>query len=130
LTSAASRDAEALLANIIDPNRFVQPAFSQYLILTDDGRAVSGVIAAETASSVTLTSGKGQSETILRNNIEEMSTSGKSLMPEGFERTISKPDMADLLSFLTSLISERERTDVAKSDLGTRPGLIEPGRPD
>jgi hypothetical protein len=39
-------------------------------------------------------------ETILRQNIESMSSSGISLMPEGLETAISPQDLADLIAFL------------------------------
>ena len=39
----------------------------------------------------------------LRQNIEEIIGSGKSLMPEGLEQKIDKQHMSDLLSYLLSL---------------------------
>ena len=38
--------------------------------------------------------------TILRVDIDEIHSTGKSLMPEGFEKVIDKKSMANLLSFL------------------------------
>jgi hypothetical protein len=39
---------------------------------------------------------------VLRQNIEKISSSGLSLMPEGLEANIQPQDMADLLEFLAS----------------------------
>jgi hypothetical protein len=59
-------------------------------------------------------------------------------MPEGFEKTISKPEMADLIAFLRAAHRGGEGNsegagaaadDTAHSrplDIGTLPGLIEP----
>jgi putative heme-binding domain-containing protein len=58
------------------------------------------LIAAESATSVTLKRAEGQTDTVLRQDIEQMASSGVSLMPEGVEKTISIKEMADLLSFL------------------------------
>ena len=41
--------------------------------------------------------------TILRENIEEIRSSGKSLMPEGLEKKIKTQEMADLIAFLLAL---------------------------
>ena len=103
LASSPSRNPEALLINILDPNRTVDPAFLQYLIVDKSGRSYSGKIVTETATSITLTSGKGVQDTVLRTNIDEIISSGRSLMPEGFEKTISKAEMADLITFLNGL---------------------------
>ncbi|MCP4758390.1 MAG: hypothetical protein GY903_27280 [Fuerstiella sp.] len=42
-------------------------------------------------------------ETILRQNVEEIIGSEKSLMPEGLEQKIDKQQMGDLVAFLLSL---------------------------
>jgi len=125
LASSPSRNPEALLINVLDPNRTVDPAFLQYLIIDKSGRTVSGKIVTETANSITVTSGKGIQDTVLRTNVDEIISSGKSLMPEGFEKTISKTEMADLIAFLSGL----EITPGTKQNLpvgGTLPGTLEP----
>ncbi len=37
---------------------------------------------------------------MLRSQIEELRSSGRSLMPEGLEQTLAEGDVADLLAFL------------------------------
>jgi putative heme-binding domain-containing protein len=118
------------VANVLDPNANVLPSFLQYLVIDRDGRTYSGIIAAETATSLTLRRGGGAQDVILRAHIAEMSSTGQSLMPEGFERTISKPEMIDLVAFLRA---SHRGADSAPStgrpqplDVGTLPGLIEP----
>jgi putative heme-binding domain-containing protein len=131
LTGSPSGDAAALLANILDPNSVVQPNYLQYVVVDQNGRDYSGIIAAETATSLTLRRGDGAEDTILRGQIAEMTSTGLSMMPEGLEKTISKPDMADLIAFLR--VSHRGDGEGAESDersrpldVGTLPGLIEP----
>jgi hypothetical protein len=58
------------------------------------------MIAAETSTAVTLRGPDDKSTTVLRVDIDDMHTSGKSLMPDGFERLIDKQAMADLLAYL------------------------------
>ena len=132
LTGSPSRDPASLLANILDPNANVLPNYVQYLVIDRNGRTYSGLIDAETATSLTLRRGDGARDTILRAQIAEMTSTGLSLMPEGFEKTISPPEMADLIAFLRASHrggDEAENSDPGRStplDIGTLPGLIEP----
>lgn len=100
LSSMATRGGESLLYNILVPNAEIDPRFAAYTIITVDGRVLSGVVAAETANSVTLKGPKGEISTVLRVDVDEMFNSGSSLMPEGLERSIDKAAMADLLAYL------------------------------
>jgi putative heme-binding domain-containing protein len=125
LASSPSRDIDALLTNILDPNRFVDPANIQYVVIDQSGRTISGKIIGETATSVTLTSGKGVRETILRKDIDQFVSTDKSLMPEGLENTVSKDEMTNLLAFLNGLESAPGTVKPALVG-GTRPGAVEP----
>jgi putative membrane-bound dehydrogenase-like protein len=91
-----------LLTNVLDPNREVAPNFVEYLVTTQDGLIATGLIAAETATGITLRRAEGVQQTILRQNIEQIASTGVSLMPEGLEKKISVPEMADLIAFLLS----------------------------
>jgi putative heme-binding domain-containing protein len=98
-----NRTREGLMIQILDPNREVLANYTQYVVVLDDGRVVSGLIASESPSSITLKRAENVQETILRQNIEEIIGSGKSLMPEGLEQKIDKQQMSDLLSYLLGL---------------------------
>jgi putative heme-binding domain-containing protein len=93
---------EQILVNILDPNREVSPNFSLYVIETQAGRTLTGLIAEESASSLTLRQADGSSEFISRSEIKALSTLGISLMPEGLESVITPQAMADLIHFLTA----------------------------
>lgn len=100
LATVKNRGAEAILVNVLDPNREVNPQFINYVAITDDGRTLTGMITAETATSVTLRRAEGASDTLLRVNIDELQSTGMSLMPEGIEKDLAKQDLADLIEFL------------------------------
>jgi putative heme-binding domain-containing protein len=70
------------------------------VVTTKSGKVLTGVLSAETASSVTLRRAENQTDTVLRQDIDEIQSTGLSLMPEGLEKAISVPEMADLLAFL------------------------------
>ena len=100
IASMGVKHPDEYLLAILDPNREVDPRYLNYTVNTTDGRVTSGIIAAETATAVTLKRADGQTETILRSQIEELSSTGQSLMPEGVEQKVSQQEMADLIAFL------------------------------
>ena len=91
-----------LLSDILDPNRDVAPDFVALTVATQRGQVLSGLLAEETGSSLKLRKAEGIDETILRSEIAEVRSSGRSLMPEGLEQTLNLQEMADLLAFLKS----------------------------
>ena len=95
-----NRSREALLYDILDPNQKVEPQYTDYVVLTDDGRVLNGLMKSETADAVVLHQSEGKQQIIARNQIEEIRATGKSLMPEGIEKEVSTQQMADLLEFL------------------------------
>jgi putative heme-binding domain-containing protein len=96
---AGKSTADFLLA-ILDPNAAINPNFLAYNIDTKDGRALTGIIKGETASSLTLVQGGGVVETILRSDLQEIRASQLSLMPEGLEQSMAAQDLADLIAWL------------------------------
>jgi putative heme-binding domain-containing protein len=100
LVSMVSRGAESVLFNVLAPNGEVDPRYLEYTLVTTDGQVLTGVIAGETSTAITLRSAENKLTTVLRVDIEELRNTGKSLMPEGLEKLIDKPAMADLLSYL------------------------------
>ncbi len=95
-----ARTPQALLLSILDPNRAVDNNYFGYTVITQDGRVLSGIITAETASSITLKQPEGKVEVVLRDDIDELKGSGLSLMPVGLEKNITVDQMADLITFL------------------------------
>jgi putative membrane-bound dehydrogenase-like protein len=100
LATVRQWNPDQLLLNILDPNREVSPNFVSYTVETKDGRTLDGLIAEESAASLTLKRADGATESVLRRDIATLTGSGLSLMPEGVEATITVAQMADLLAFL------------------------------
>ncbi len=104
LASFRNRGAEAILVNVLDPNREVNPQYLNYVLVTADGRSMTGMITAETANSVTLRRAENVTDTVDRSDIDELRSSGMSLMPEGLEKQIDPAAMADLLTYLMTAL--------------------------
>jgi putative membrane-bound dehydrogenase-like protein len=102
LATIRGRIPGEVLEHVLDPNREVSPQYLEYVVVTRDGVIKTGIIDSETPTSITLRQSGGKQETVLRADIDEMTGSGKSLMPEGFEKKITPGEMVDLIAFLLS----------------------------
>jgi putative membrane-bound dehydrogenase-like protein len=100
ISDSREKKPEQLLTDILQPNRAIDSNYYSYTATTVDGRVHTGVLAAETSTSVTLKQQDGKSETLRRDEIEDLRNNGVSFMPEGLEKDIPMQDMADLISFV------------------------------
>ena len=106
LATIQHRSPQEILIHVLDPNREVSPNFLDYSVRLTDGRVLTGLIAAETDAGLTLRRAESREDTILRSEIDEITSSGKSLMPEGLEQKISQQEMADLIGFLRTPLDQ------------------------
>ena len=102
ITGIRNQPADAILLHILVPNYEVAPNYQTLSIVTQDGRSLSGWLAAESESSLTLRTAAGGEESIARSHLTSLVASGLSLMPDGLEQTMAKEDMANLVAFLKS----------------------------
>jgi putative heme-binding domain-containing protein len=119
LGSLSGKSVDTFLIAILDPNQAVESRYISYNAVTKDDRDVSGVIASETPTSITLKSPGGAEEVILRSNLKELTSSGLSLMPDGLEKALDPQAMADLIAFISS-------NSPPKVFAGNAPLLIDP----
>ncbi len=103
LDTIQNRGLETILISVLDPNRDVLPQYLNYVVVTDAGLSITGMIESETATSITLKRAEGESDTVLRTNIDELVNTGMSIMPEGNEKLVTKQELADLIAYLMSL---------------------------
>lgn len=103
LANIGNSGADKILVNILDPNREVNPQYLNYVIETKDWQTYSGIIASETATSISVARANGLNDTILRNNIESIKSAELSLMPEGWEVALKPQGVADIIAYLMSL---------------------------
>jgi putative membrane-bound dehydrogenase-like protein len=101
LTGMAAHPRSELLIHILDPSRSVEGNFVQYNVATTDGRVLNGLLAAESKNAIELIDAEGKKQDVLREDIDQLIASSKSLMPEGFEKQVPPEGIADLLAFLT-----------------------------
>ncbi len=102
LTGMAVHPKEELLVHILDPSRSVEGNFRRYTVLTGDGKVIAGMLAAESLSAIEIIDAEGKRQSIARDDVESITATNKSLMPEGLEEQLKETDMTNLLEFLTS----------------------------
>ena len=102
LTGMAVHPKHELIIHILDPSRSVEGNFRIYTVQTDDGKVFNGLLASESKTAIELIDVEAKKHTILRENIEELISSKKSLMPEGVEKLHTPTELRDLLEFLTA----------------------------
>jgi putative membrane-bound dehydrogenase-like protein len=107
LSALRNKSREQLLTDILDPSREVDPRYLAYQVTTRKGQILTGIIAAETASSVTLRRGEKAEDTILRSQIDEIQATAKSLMPEGLEMQMTRQEVADVIAYLQAVAAPK-----------------------
>jgi putative heme-binding domain-containing protein len=120
LASLGDKSPEALLVAILDPNRAVEARYLSYIAATKSGVTYTGLLASETGNSVTLVSQDGKKHTILRTDLEALSSTDKSLMPEGLEKELKPQDVADVIAHLRVGVPAPER----KTFEGNKPEVV------
>ncbi|MGE5191852.1 MAG: PVC-type heme-binding CxxCH protein [Deltaproteobacteria bacterium] len=103
LVAVANKTPQYLLQEILDPNRNVDSRYVSYVAVTKAGRSFTGLLASETAGSITLKGAEGKQEVILRADLDELQSSSLSLMPVGLEKDLSKQNLADLIAYLAAV---------------------------
>ena len=102
LASVSTKTPLYLLTEILDPNRNIDSRYLEYLAVTKAGRTFTGLLASESSASITLRGQEGKDQVFLRMELESFQSTGKSLMPEGMERDLSRQELADLIGYLTA----------------------------
>ena len=100
IADTRTKTLDALLVDIILPNAAIDNNYVQYIATTKSGKSITGILVNETAVSLTFKRAEGQADVILRSELDELQSTGLSLMPDGLEKNINVAEMADLLHFL------------------------------
>jgi putative membrane-bound dehydrogenase-like protein len=96
----AARDIEYLLVNVLDPNRVVGQPYFQRLVELKNGTVKNGLLAAEDKQTITLKTENDVLTVLNRADIEAITVSEKSMMPEGLDKAMSVQDFRDLIRYV------------------------------
>lgn len=101
LTGGQRSNLSYLLENIIDPSAQVSPNFKMSIVVTTDGRVLTGIVTQRNDQATQLNTPSGP-VTIPADEIDEFRESPLSLMPEGQIDVLPAADAASLIKYLMS----------------------------
>ncbi|MCP4787588.1 MAG: c-type cytochrome [Fuerstiella sp.] len=102
LTGYERTNLNFLLPAIVDPSAAIREEFTNFLVLTSDGRTVTGLIDKQDARTVTIRLVNNETALINRDDIEELKALDVSIMPEGLMKKLSDQETRDLLAYVIS----------------------------
>jgi putative heme-binding domain-containing protein len=94
---------ESLLEMILQPSKAIAEEYIVHIAVTTDGHAIAGFLAEKTDDKIVLKDALGERHAIAPNEIESLTASPQSVMPDLILSEISAQDTADLLEYLTTL---------------------------
>lgn len=97
-----SSPMDYIVQSILDPNASIKEEYLTKVIATGSGRIVTGIVVERTKNQVTLKDATGKLVKIPTSDIEE-EANGKTLMPEGVTRILTKGELLDLIRFVAEL---------------------------
>ncbi len=103
---------EQIIKNVLWPNEEISKGFETVLIVTDEGKSLTGFILEQNDKEITLgvatDDGKGKKIVIAKDSIDERKDMKASSMPEGLVKTIAPAEFLDLIEFLTKQTQKTE----------------------
>ena len=100
LISITDKNPASLLTSILDPSGSIDARYSTYVAELKDGRAILGILVGETATNITLHDQANQKHNLLRSDIKSLTSTGRSLMPDGLEAALSHQELADIIAYV------------------------------
>jgi putative heme-binding domain-containing protein len=100
LTSFNRSDLNTMLLSIIHPSAEIREGYNTNVVITNDGRTITGTLAEQDPQTITLHTTEGTSVSIPRDEIDEMVVSKQSMMPEGLLTQYSEQQLRDLFAYL------------------------------
>jgi putative heme-binding domain-containing protein len=100
ITNNGRSSFEQLLSNVFDPSLVIGAAYQATTVTTKSGRTLTGLLVEDTPKHVVLKMQGGKTETVARDDVDEIGVSAISLMPEGVEKQLKPQEIADLFAFL------------------------------
>ncbi|MDZ4698881.1 MAG: c-type cytochrome, partial [Rhodothermales bacterium] len=91
---------EALVAKILMPGRSLADGYEVWTVEHTSGEKTTGLLAADSPSSLTLRTLARQDVTIARADVASMQNLNQTLMPTGLEAALNPQQMVDLIAFL------------------------------
>ncbi|MCA9146331.1 MAG: PQQ-dependent sugar dehydrogenase [Planctomycetales bacterium] len=92
-----------LLESILEPSKRIDAKYLTYLVETKQGQVLTGLLVSKDDKEVVLRDAANALVVVPVDDVEQLATQPKSLMPELLLRDMTAQQVADLLAYLTSL---------------------------
>ena len=98
----ASAQPDYLVDSLLEPGKAVKENYHALVVATSDGKVYTGIKLRQTDSELVLRDAEDREVAIPTSSIEEQKTAG-SLMPAGLTEGLTRPELIDLVRFLSQL---------------------------
>ena len=89
------------------PSEKVDEKYVTWIVVTNDGKVLTGLKQTESGNSITLRTADGKTVTVRNADLEEQQKSRTSLMPEGVLADLTAQEAADLVAFIESVAPQK-----------------------
>ncbi len=101
LTGSNRADLDYALSNVIDPSAVMAKEYVPHIILTADGRIITGIVKQQSERTVTVQTAD-EVITLPRDEIEAMKQSEQSMMPDDLLQQLSEHEVRSLFAYLAT----------------------------
>jgi putative heme-binding domain-containing protein len=85
------------------PSAAISHNYASYLVETDSGNSVTGLLTSQTDDAVTITNAEGIAKTIPAKSIDVMEEQSISLMPSNLNQLMTEQELIDVVEYALSL---------------------------
>jgi len=100
---AGTRTAKFIVTSIVQPSQEIASGYESYLLQTNNGRLLDGVLQRETQDSLWLVTADGEVLGLAQSDVARRLEQEVSLMPGNFSDVLTVTELHDLLAFLRTL---------------------------
>jgi putative heme-binding domain-containing protein len=100
---ANRRAPEYIMESILDPSKDIDPDYEAVTVVTQKGKAITGLRVNESNFSIQLREETGKFHSFQKSELESVTVLKKSLMPENMAEVLTVKELHDLFAFLMTL---------------------------
>ncbi len=102
-TIAGAQPLEYIVESILKPSAVIVTGFEATLLITKDGRYITGIVKEEDSNAIKLADTQGQIQEVRKGGLQERSPQKTSIMPGNYSEILTVKEFSDLLAFLETL---------------------------
>ena len=99
---ASKLTREKILESILEPSKEIDPKYAGVMVRTEQGAVYTGLLVEKTDEVVVLRDAQKAEIRIRKASVQQMAVQKTSIMPEFLLQSLTAPEAADLLEFLSS----------------------------